>query len=54
MARKALLEMATSGKRPTATIYYMNRQAARRARLMPATGLVVIPDFVVEREKEAA
>jgi hypothetical protein len=51
---KTLFEMATSGKRPAATIYYMNRQAARRARSMPATGPMVVSDFVVEREKEAA
>jgi hypothetical protein len=51
---KTLFEMATSGKRPSATIYYINRQAARRARSTPVTGPAVIPDFIVVCEKEAA
>jgi hypothetical protein len=51
---KTLFKMATSGKRPSATIYYLNRQASRRARLMPVTNPVVAPDFVVTLEQEAA
>src|ERR1700684_1983307 len=48
--RKTLFKMAISGKCPTATIYYLNRQASRRARLMPLTTPVAAPDFVVTRE----
>jgi hypothetical protein len=51
---KSLFKMASSGRRPSATFYYLNRQAARRARSRPLPGVVVVPDFVVEREKEAA
>ena len=51
---KSLFKMATSGKLPAATIYFLNRQAARRARPTPVTGPVVVPDFVVTRDKEAA
>jgi hypothetical protein len=51
---KTLYKMAISGKRPSATIYYLNRQTARRARSTPLTGPVTVPDFVVECEKEAA
>jgi hypothetical protein len=46
--------MAASGRRPAATIYYLNRQASRRAKLTPVTNPVVVPDFVVTREQEAA
>jgi hypothetical protein len=51
---KTLYEMATSGKHPSATIYYLNRQASRRARLMLLTSPGAVPDFVVTREREAA
>ncbi|HTB11904.1 MAG TPA: hypothetical protein VK752_10045 [Bryobacteraceae bacterium] len=50
---KTLYKMAISGRRPAATIYYLNRQAARRARSTPVTGPVLVPDFVVTRDKEA-
>jgi hypothetical protein len=51
---KTLFKMATSGKRPSATFYYLNRQASRRARLTPITSPVAAPDFIVTREQEAA
>jgi hypothetical protein len=51
---KTLHKMATSGRRPAATFYYLNRQASRRARLTPASHPVVAPDFVVTCEQEAA
>jgi hypothetical protein len=51
---KTLFKMAASGRRPAATIYYLNRQASRRARLTPVTNPVAVPDFVVTREQEAA
>lgn len=51
---KTLYKMAASGKRPSATFYYLNRQASRRARLAPGRNPVVAPDFVVTRDKEAA
>ena len=51
---KTLFKMAVSGRRPGATFYYLNRQASRRARLIPATTPVVAPDFVVTLEQEAA
>jgi hypothetical protein len=51
---KTLFKMAASGKRPSATIHYLNHQASWRARLMPVTNPVVAPDFVVTRELEAA
>ena len=51
---KTLFKMASSGRRPSATFYYLNRQAARRARSSPRPGVVMVPDFVVELQKEAA
>jgi len=51
---KTLHKMATSGKRPAATFYYLNRETSRRARLTPVTNPVVVPNFVVTREQEAA
>jgi hypothetical protein len=50
---KTLFKMASSGRRPSATFYYLNRQSARRARSRPLP-VVVVPDFVVELQKEAA
>lgn len=48
---KTLFRMAASGKRPSATIYYLNRQASRRARLRPVTPPVAALDFVVTGDK---
>jgi hypothetical protein len=51
---KTLHKMAISGRRPSATFYYLNRQASRRARLTLVTSPVAAPDFVVTGEQEAA
>jgi len=51
---KTLFKMAASGRRPSATFYYLNRQASRRARQTPLTSPAAVPDFVVTREQEAA
>jgi len=45
-------KMACSGKCIAATLYYLNCQAARRARLLSLTREVAAPAFVVERDKE--
>src|SRR5258707_1688469 len=37
------VKMAISGKRPSTTFYYLNRQTARRARSTPVTGPVTFP-----------
>jgi len=50
---KTLYGMATSGKRLSATIYWLTRRAGWRARSAPEARPAT-PDFVVAREKEAA
>ena len=51
---KNAYKMATAGTCLSATIYYVNRRAARRAHLAPGTNPVPAPDFVVIHAKEAA
>ena len=52
--RKTLLEMATSGKHPSATIHWLNRQAGGQSRPTRETRPAATPDFVVARDKEVA
>ena len=53
---QTLYDMATSGKHPAATIYWLNTRARWQEGPSLETRPAAIPDFIVarEREKEAA
>jgi hypothetical protein len=51
---QTLYQMATSGKHPAATIFWLKTRAGWREIQIVETRPAAIPDFIVEVEKEAA
>ena len=51
---QTLYKMATSGKEPAATIFWLKTRAGWRETQVVETRPAAIPDFIVAQEKEAA